>query len=110
MATAHKMSGTQRATTQNNNPKKDAKMEITELEWTIKMARAAKMLQLTADAADVTDTAREYNLLGCASTLRQLETHLITLAAMAREEADKADRRAAAAAAERKQAKKQATE
>lgn len=85
-------------------------MEITEIEWTIKMARAAKMLQLTADGADVTDTAREYNLLGCASTLRQLETQLITLAAMAREEADKAERRAAAAAAERKQAKRQAQE
>lgn len=68
------------------------------------------MLQLTADGADVTDTAREYNLLGCASTLRQLESQLRTLTQMAHDEADEAERRAAAAAAERKQAKRQAQE
>lgn len=83
---------------------------ITELEMTIKMFRAAQMLKLTADGMDVTDTAREYNLLGCASTLRQLANNLRTLTQYVTDEAAEAERRAAAAAAERKQAKKQAKE
>lgn len=85
-------------------------METQDLENMLKMIRTARMLTTAAAGCQVTDTAREFNLIAAAATMRELARQLTAAAATATAEADEAERRAAVAAAERKQAKRQATE
>lgn len=83
-------------------------METQDLEKAMKLLRTAKMLQLSADGASPIDTTREYQLLATAATWEALSKALVSLACQATDAAAEADRRAAAAAAERKEAKRQA--